>query len=251
MDEYTNSAKRLLAIIERILAIPDGTTVAQAWIKALGLDSEKFKENPHELYQQIGRISSEIESVGRGMAGCLLSKPLYAPYLDRLQRTVSISNFDTSWGSFKPFLQSDTLLSLRVCAELLPREPIIPLAELESLLNSIIEIRNEINEASLSLKTKEFLLRQLSILEAGIRDYPLSGNRSITEAFHKGFNEVANASAPEKPGEEAAYARVMQIWKGLWRSSKEVLHMDNLLTFMGKKIEEGAPLLEWLVTPLA
>ena len=46
--------------------------------------------------------------------------------------------------------------------------------------------------------------------------------------------------------DRAGFSKVIGIWKVFWNTTKEVVHLDRVVSFVGAKIEQGAPLLEWV-----
>lgn len=250
MDEYTNSATRLLAVIEKLQANPVGTPIALVWAQVLGLDTDKTKEDPHDLREKLSLIRLELNLVQKQMEAKPFSQGLYKPYLGNIRNVVSVSNLDSQWGNFKHLLNNETILALRYCCEILPRDTIIPFTELEGLLERVMELKKEIEDSSYANDTKEYLLHLLSIMEKGIRDYPLSGGTSFTEAFHEVARVASNDGPHRVPAEDDGYAKVMQLVRGCWSMSKEVVHMDRLLALVGTKLEQGKLFLEWSITPL-
>jgi hypothetical protein len=60
MDEYTNSATRLLGIIAKLQANMDQLPIAQAWAQVLGLDAEQTREDPDDLHGKLRLIRREL-----------------------------------------------------------------------------------------------------------------------------------------------------------------------------------------------
>ncbi|ARO87960.1 hypothetical protein EBAPG3_009375 [Nitrosospira lacus] len=248
MDEYTNSARRLQVIIEKIQTIPESMPMVQAWSTVLGLDIEISKDDPHEVQEKLGLIRNEINLIQRLMADKPFSKGLYIPHLENIRRIVSVSNLDAAWGNYRNRLPNETLLSLRFCVEIIPPEAALPTSDLEILLDLVMEARKEIEDSSFSPLVREFLLRHLSIIEEGIRDYPISGGSAITNAFHEGFRTASSADPGNDAKDKAGYSKVMTVWKALWDRSKDVVHVDQIMRLIGTSIEQGRPIVQWLIT---
>jgi hypothetical protein len=250
MDEYTNSATRLLALIGKLQTGANSLPIALAWAQVLGLDVEQTKEDPHELYAKLGLLRHELELVQKQMESERFSEGLYKPYLGNIRKVISVSNVESQWGNFKTLLNGETILALRYCSEILPRDTAIPMSELEGLLQQVVELKQEIENSSFNQEIKEFLLRLLTIIETGIRDYPVSGGGAFTNAFHEVVRAASNDGPSEMTADNSGYIKVMQVIKKCWSLSKEVVHGDRLLTIFGDKLEQGQLLLEWSVKPL-
>lgn len=241
MNEYNNPAKRLFRLIEQVAKKPDQISTAHAWAEVLGLDAQSTANDPHQVQAKLKSIREEVDLVGKLMAETSFSPMLYAPYLDKVRKTISVSNIDAGWANYKhPNLQADTLLALQYCSEILPSEPDISMEELQSVLDKVNKLRSEIETLALSRSVRDFLLRQLDIIENGIHDYPIKGGSAIKNAFKEGFADLAsNADSLEKEADKAEASRVVQVWGAFRTAGKVFVETDRFASAYISLIEKG------------
>ena len=60
------------------------------------------------------------------------------------------------------------------------------------------------------------------------------------------FEAAATAEPITETIDKEEYSKVMKVLKRFWDTSKEVMHLDKLVRFVGEKIEQGVPLVEWM-----
>jgi len=248
MDSARNCAERVLRIVNLAFSKSGEIATTQVWAEVFGLNSERAIQDPHEVWEKLRLLRIEIDFVRTLMAKTTFPDDIYTPYLDRLTAVVSVPNISSQWKGYKGNIQPDTILALRYCSEIIQPEGLISTGELQNLLDLILQLREEIKDTPFSPGTQDFLLGQLAIIEGGIRDYPLSGAAAIAKAFHEGFRTPSNPAEDVK--DKQGYSKVMSAWGGLWKLSKDVVHMDNVIKLMGTCVERGTPLLTWSVTPL-
>lgn len=240
MNEYTNPAKRLLRLVEQVTQKPDNLSTAQVWAEVLGLDGQKANDDPHEVQSKLKLIRDELDLIDELMAETPFSPGLYSPYLDRIRRTVSVLNIAAGWSNYKQNLHADTLLALRYCSEILPSEPHISVEELQLVLDKVNELRSEIEALTLSRGVRDFLLRQLDIIENGIHDYPIKGGRAVKDAFKEGFADLAsNADSLDKEADKEEASKVARVWGAFRTAGKEFVEADRIATAYVNLIEKG------------
>jgi hypothetical protein len=236
----TNSAHRILSVVQRAVNQPDDKSTAEVWASLLYLDEETAKSDPHPIYAQLQLVREEVDSICRSMSTVEFPEDLYKPYLERVSKTVSITNLGAPWKNYKKHLQSDVVLCLRYCAALLPEEEPLDHEELQNILDRVHELRQEIDNSSLSGHVYDFLSGQLDIIEKSINQYPIKGAESIRKAFSEGFADLANRADDlrnEDDREEAA--KVAGLWASLKRSGNKVVDADRIATAYVNLIEKG------------
>jgi len=240
LNEYANPAKRLLRFVEQVSHKPDQVSTVQVWADALGLDPQIANNDPHQVLIKLKLLREEVDLVEKLMAETPFSAQLYAPYLDRVRRTISVPNSSAGWSNYKQNLQADTLLALRYCSEILPPEPELAMEDLQSVLDKVSELRLEIESLTLSRGVRDFLLRQLDIIENGIHDYPIKGGSAIKNAFKEGFADFAsNAYSLEKEADKAEASKVARVWGALQIAGKGFVETDRIATAYVHLIEKG------------
>lgn len=121
----------------------------------------------------------------------------------------------------------------------LRKEP-IDHEELQNILDRVQELRQEIENSSLSGHVYDFLTGQLDIIEKSIKQYPIKGAESIRKAFSEGFADLATRADDlrnEDDREEAA--KVAGLWASLKRAGNAVVDADRIATAYVNLIEKG------------
>lgn len=164
MADMTNSAHRILAVVQKAASQPDDKSTAEVWASLLGLDETTAKSDPHPIYAQLQLVREEVDSISRSMSSVEIPADLYGSYLERVSKTVSVTNLSAPWKNYKKHLQPDVVLCLKYCAALLPEEEPIDHEELQNILDRVHELRQEIENSSLSGHVYGFLSGQLDII---------------------------------------------------------------------------------------
>jgi hypothetical protein len=240
LSDYTNSAKRVLKLMEDMARQNPRLATVDVWASVLGIDAAGANNDPHKIQLRLNAVREEVDLIEQQMSETKFSKDLYVPYLDRVRKTVSVTNISASWENYANNLSPDTLLALRYCSEELVSEPEISFDELTELLEKVNALRLEIDSAPLSRPVRDFLLRQISIIERCIQDYPIRGAQSFRQAFHEGATVTAsNDIEPATNEEKAEAAKVAWLWTGLGKAAKTVVATDKLATAFMHLVEKG------------
>jgi len=247
MNEYSNPAKRILRLVEQIAHKPEGTPSAVIWAEAFGLDTKQAEHDPHEVLSKLMLLREEIDLAEKLMADTQFSKGLYEPYFKRVRSTISFNNISASWGNFKKNLQADTQLALRYCSEILPPESEVSINELQNVLDAAHRLREEIEQSELTPVVRDFLLKQLAIIEKGIQDYPIRGGLSIKSAFKEGFADcIARADAFPTETNQAEISKIGKVWGALRSAGKEFVEADRIAASLAGLADKGRALLDFL-----
>lgn len=249
LSEFANSAKRVLNYIEKIHVKPDQPSASETWAEAFGLDTNVAKNDPHEVQEKLNLLRSEVDLIETSMLTTKYSSELYKPYLNRIRKTVTISNISASWSQYKVHLSADTILALRFCSEILIDEVTVPTEELEGILTKIKELKAEIEKGSLPEATYKFILSQILIIEAAIHDYPIKGGQSIKQAFKDGFADLTDKADGLKGNEHVeSTSKLGKIWKDLKIVGGEFVEVDKMANTYIRLIEKGQALSDTLLS---
>lgn len=244
MNEFANPAQRLSRLIEQVAPQHEGLTIAAVWAEAFGLDPQNIEADPHDVLAKLMLLRKEIDLAEKLMSETTFSKALYEPYFRRVRSSVSVANISAAWGNYKTNLQADTRLALKYCAEILPTEPEISMEELQSVLDSVHRLREEVDQSELAQAVREFLLSQLAIIEKAIHDYPIRGGVAIKKAFKDGFTDcVAHADNVSAEGSEAEISKIGEIWSAFKSAGKGIVETDRITSSLVGLAEKGQNLL--------
>lgn len=240
MEEHTNSARRLLVLVKKALKQSEQMATVQVWANVLGLDSKAAMTDPHDVQEKLGLIRLEVNYARTLMAETPFSAELYEQYLEKVKNVVTVPNITAPWSSYRGNLQADTILALGYCSEILVPEPIVSMDELQDVLDALLKVKSEIETLSPSPAVKQFLFRQLSIIETAIRDYPISGSRSLQKAFHTAHADIVSTSCIiEEPKDKEAYSKLEGIWHKFGKGTNTFVALDKFATAFMKRIDQG------------
>lgn len=236
----SNSAYRILTLIEKASNEPDNKPTAEVWASLLGVDEASAKQNPHQIYTQLNLVCEEIENVERLMANTDLPDELYSPYLKRILNTVSVNNLSAHWQSYKKNLRPEVILCIKYCAALIPEEDSIDYDSLQAILFQIQELREEIKSNQLSESTYSFLMGQLDIIEKAIKQFPIKGAESIRKAFYEGYTDLAvHVDDLEHDSDKVEVKKLSRLWSSLKRASDATIGADRIANACVNLIEKG------------
>jgi hypothetical protein len=136
------------------------------------------------------------------------------------------------------------LQALRFCAELLPeQERPVSNDELSDLTTRLDELWKAVDESDLSAALKQFLFDQISILEAALREYPVSGAKAFRRAVVEGSLVYAENEPVVQENAEVEQVRVLTgMWKFVASVTDRVDAIQRLLGAGSKLVEAGSEL---------
>jgi hypothetical protein len=193
--EDSNPAKRLHALIEPVLAMHNDTNTLEAWAHCFGLDSSHVHNDPHEVTDRLKLLRTEIKLVRSLMQSTSFSADLYENALVAVTHITSVSNLSAPWGHLKGHVSSENLLAIRWCAQAIASEAGLTRAELGRILDSIAEFRTAIEQDNLPSHIRDFVLRQIAVLERGISQYPIRGPQAVRDAVREARVDVLDGGA--------------------------------------------------------
>ncbi len=242
MQDLTNPAKRVLNLVQQVKSQSDQQPMSEAWGKVFGLKIELVKEDPHQVYEKLRFLRSELDLFEERMQETEFSNSLYEPYIQRVRNTISVNNLAASWSNYKHNLTSDTVLALKYCAEIIPSEPSVDQKEFERILSAINDLKQEIANGNLSRGMYKILISQITIIENAIQSYPVIGGVAIKKAFSEGFADlVENAESISSTNEtdKSTASKIAKIWNSMKEAGNEFVETDRIASAYVGLIEKG------------
>ena len=215
MEDFTNSAKRIHNYIGKLVSQKDDLPTSVAWAEVFGLDSKIAKTDPHDVQTKLSMLRTELDLLTSTMNGTPYESALYNPYIDRVRRVISVGNLAAPWSSYKGNIGPDTLLALRWCAAVLPDEPTADKSELDRLLSDISNLRTSIQDSSINVSIRDFVERQLEIIERAIHEYPMRGGSALNRAFTDAVDDMS-AHVEELQETDSTDAHTLTELRKLW-----------------------------------
>lgn len=238
MSKYENSAARLFALISQATEKNGQITTAAIWADVLGLDTQLAEADPHAVQVQLKLVREELDLLERLMRSTNFSSDLYSPFIARVRSAVSVSNLAAAWANYSHFLNAETLLAFRYCSEILPSEEEIDVEALQSILDKIQALRAEIRDATISKAYQDFILHQIEIVERGIHEYPIKGEKAIKAAFAAGLADVVvteDAIIHESSSEVSS--KFVAVWTSLKAAARGITEVDKVAGSLTRLLE--------------
>ena len=242
MENYSNSAYRILNVIRTASSVGGNTPTTTVWANVFGLDANVAKSDPHFVHQKLTLLRGELELLASSMASTHFSENLYKPYINNVSRAVSVTNIGASWSSYSGNLGADTIVAINYCAEILPKETECDFKSLTEILNSIDKLREQIESSDLHQATKSFVLSQISIIEKAIQNYPITGVESIKKAFTEGFSDICSHADNIREDDVEVRSKVGEFWVKLRKVGGSVVEADKIASAVVKLVENGGKL---------
>lgn len=179
--ELTNCAKRILKILEPAVGKDAGLSALQVWGEIFGLSSVEVQQDPHEVVDRVRMLRDEVILLRGLMSATQFSAGLFEPALSAVSHALSVSNLTSPWGNYKQHLLAEHMLALKWCSEAVESEEGLTHTQLQSLLDSLSELRTSVEEDDLPEAVRTFVLHQIDLLEKGIHEYPIRGRRAMAD----------------------------------------------------------------------
>jgi len=248
-DKQTNSASRLYDILLKASQQAENQQLIAVWGKVLGLENESPESSGFKVSEALSLIKSEIDFAESKMKLTEFSGALYEPYFTRCRRALSVTNLTTSWSSLRQNLKEDTLLCLRFCSEILPKDDaLIEKEELEGILQIIHELSEKLDDSVIPIALKELIRKQLSIIYTAIHKYPISGTKSLREGLREGMSAIVEEEDFIKENidieEVSTSLNIMAKFKKIGNGVIETDKIANATINIIEKVNKGIGLLE-------
>ena len=63
MEEFSNSAQRLLTLIQQVASKPDNVSTSQTWAEVFGIDGTIAKNDPHDVNTKLHLVRKEVDVI--------------------------------------------------------------------------------------------------------------------------------------------------------------------------------------------
>ncbi|HYG36445.1 MAG TPA: hypothetical protein VEC99_16750 [Clostridia bacterium] len=230
MTDYTNSAKRLIAVLAEASKRNGDEATGKVWASVFGLPWDDYHPDPHFVQQKLAVLRGEIDYLEAQMRRTQFSQEGYVQHLGRIRRSISRGNVDAPWKSyFGELFAPDVQLALLWCSQVIPNEATVTVAELEKVLGEIKALRSSIDSLGISQAVRDFILQQLDLIEQAIQEYPIRGGAAIREGFHKAAAIYAAAEdVPFTKAEAENVGKVNRLFSRLGKATEGVIKADKL-----------------------
>jgi len=251
VETKTNSASRLYDILLKASHQADNQQIIKVWEKVLGLEQGNLEASSFKVSEALALVKNEIDIAESQMELTEYSQELYKPYFQRCHKALSVTNLTSGWSGFRPNLKEDTLLCLRFCSEIIPKDDYsIEKEELEEILQLVQELSEKLKDSNLPPSLKKIIEKHLSIIYTSIHKYPISGTKSLREGLRAGMNEIVEEESTIKANtDKTEVFSVLGIWSKFKKVGNGVIETDKIANGtinLIEKVNDGVGLLQHL-----
>lgn len=186
-----NSAGRIFKMLHEARRKPDSKKIIEAWSDVLQVEEDDGHSRAHLVAEALSLLRDELNVVENEMTALGFSDDLYLPYLRRCRSALNISNMQASWSSPKAQIKDDTLLSLRLCSELMEDEEVeLDEEELNEIVQMVHELRALMENSDLSTEMRVRVRKHLDMISSIVQKTPLVGASALRDGFREGVREI-------------------------------------------------------------
>ncbi len=185
--ELNNPAARLLSILELGGSKDPSDNCRKVWEELLGVESG----NKALLMGRMGKLmslSTEIIECLNKIDGIKIER--YLQWAGPLDKAFSNNDLNGVWGTFIQQINIHVLSYLTITSDYLSLkmpEPIIAGSDLDNILNNAKKLIDEVKDADLPEKTKEYMVKQLHKVCLSVEEYQITGAENVSDIVESTF----------------------------------------------------------------
>jgi hypothetical protein len=236
MPKNLNSAARLLEVLNQALAQPDGTQVAEAWAKILGITEANRTRRAIAVGQLVHALHRELDIAAQGLEAAKFSKDLYSSAFSRIEHALSPLLLSATWNQVKQYLTADVLTALAFCTEILPdEESKISEGELDAIRERLGELRASLDNDSLPQRLRALVMHHLALIEAALAEYPVVGAKAFRAAGRTALGEIIEVKDELAAARDSqAVSKLEAAWKQV-NSAADIALKSEKLAQLGQR----------------
>ncbi len=191
MNPTTNPAARLLNILRRARAVPDGGhTIRHMWCAAFGLPETDLPS----LYRALLAMQELVDKVeARVRQQPSLNSQVYLENTPTIREVLAASNLDASCQVVQRRLTADLLKDLVFCGEILaltdPEEAVSE-EDIQWIQAEVGDLFDGVAASGLPGELRDPLLDLLEAMRRAIAAYRIRGAAALREALATGLGEI-------------------------------------------------------------
>ena len=189
-----NAVGRVHTVLNRALeSRPSNNTIltADVWADIFNVTEA---EPPLKYAAVADKLVTLIHQLGRGakiLADIGANSSTYTAQFDAARKSLSPMDLNSPWPTHWNKINSEIVTALALCADRLPEDS-IPLAaeEFAEALATLDQLEDQVQQGDFEEALKSFVVGEIDVLRAGIRDYPTLGLAAIENALEKAVGKM-------------------------------------------------------------
>lgn len=181
MPDQNNPAGRLYLLLDEFRKHPDSDKVDKAWTDVFGIKPLE----PLDLSLAISEVVTLVEETKKQISAQNVDHQLYMKPFIQIQKLFTLG-FAHKLSTARPFVDDTVMSGLEYCAELLSRtigETVIEQEKLDTLLENVNQLLENISESDLPNELKILLQDNLLSLRRAILHYRIHGAEGLKKAI--------------------------------------------------------------------
>ena len=176
-----NAASRILAIALKVPQQNTGLAVLDGWAAVFGV-SLADSARGQEVARLLGLLNHQVEAVRTELEARGFDHDAYAGALGRVSNSLALTSLGSQWNWVTQQYSPEVIVALRLFPGILPDEESVEIDEMAQVRAYLAELRTRVVKGQLPSPVRAFLLRQISLIEDGLRDYIVRGVAALTAA---------------------------------------------------------------------
>ena len=237
--EYRNSAGRLLAFLS---AIPDNRQLLETVPPLLGYQAKTAQEQRqatllalmelHKLYIEFRQDMLDADIIEK-------QRDVMLGGLTNLEQSIYPFNFQTGIRKI-----TDAEISLlKVCATFIPEDESITKDDITRIRDSIVELRDQVQESNISPTLRKALLEIIRLSEDAISRFNIHGARGLRNAFKSMLADAAELYGMTDLDNDRQALKKSSAWSAIIRHLKIVDEIASKLLKYKPLLESASQIL--------
>lgn len=169
-------------------------------------------------------MRAEVDILKDELAASKITPARYAGPIESIEAALTVRSLAASWSNFQGYLNDGTITALGLFSEFIrDDESAVEEEGLGEIWGAIETLRERLEHAAdFSETVRDYLLRQLAILERAIRDYRIRGAAAFQDASLLAF-EISRKPVVETAEEAEQVREVEGLWGRLAKIAKRAV----------------------------
>lgn len=185
-----------------------------------------------ELRDEVARAEAQLKEHGKP------SEARWKPAFESLRKALTFEQLHSNWLQYGQHLGPTVVQMLGVCGDELPaEEDAVAPEELQAMAQLVDATREQVLREDLAPALKAYMLRQLELVERGLRDYQIQGARALGVAIREiAVQIVDHPTAAREADETQAGQSLNKLLRSIVAAGPYVALIGGLLS-AGEKVE--------------
>lgn len=236
MANRINSASRLVSLLTSIPNQAENAGTLDVWARVFAIHENDSHTKAGLVAERLITTSNEVELVRNQLSAALVGEDSYAPAITHLQAFLSPLQLGHTWQKTRANFTTDTLVALRLFAEMLPdEETSISAEELASIAALVQELEDLLAESTLPTRLTALIKRHIKMIRRALAEYPIAGAKALKDAAHTALGELIDAKREIDPHKAAPeVGKLRAVWARVWNAADVALKVEQLAEMADK-----------------